>query len=136
MQCVFPQVALGALISYYLVKVVPYWGLALIGTTIVFVAPLIYKTNQELIDYHLSQASHVVSEQTAQLRAIAQKQTEQATHLTKQYVGDYSAKAQALIRGSPPAKSELKAEDFPAAPQAEFHHDDIKHEEQEPLIAS
>ncbi|GAB1316662.1 Reticulon-like protein 1 [Madurella fahalii] len=133
--------ALAAFISYYLVKVVPYWGLAVIATTVVFFAPLIYMTNQELIDDQLKHAGEIVNAQTAQLRTVAQKHTEQATQVTKQYMGDYTAKAQALIKGARGNghgqhnhhKADLKASDFPAAPK-----EDLKSApaEEEPLIAT
>jgi hypothetical protein len=134
------QTCLGAFLSYYLVKVVPYWGLALIATTVVFFAPLIYTSNQELIDHHVKQASDVVNAQTAQLRDLAQKHTEQATQITKQYMGDYSAKAQAMIRGArgTEPKPEVRAPEFPPAPTHEFKTEEapVKHEEEEPLIAA
>lgn len=125
------QAALAAFISYYLVKIVPYWGLAVIATTVVFFTPLIYTSNQELIDTQLKHAGEVVNAQTAQLRSVAQKHTEQATHLTKQYVGDYTAKAQSLIKGgarqteeqlkqktprkAPEIPSSIKSADFPSS---------------------
>ena len=125
------QVAFAAFLSYYLVKVVPYWGLAVIGTTVVFFAPLVYTSNQELIDTQLKQAGDLVNSQTAQLRSAAQKHTEQATHLTQQYLGDYTAKAQSLIHGvghkgeQPKPKTSrqtagLKTTDFPVAPTEDF----------------
>ncbi|CAK7215776.1 hypothetical protein SCUCBS95973_002592 [Sporothrix curviconia] len=88
-----------AFLSYYLVKVIPYWGLALLGTTILFIAPLIYKTNKEFIDAQLKQASDVVEAQTSQLREVANKHTSHATEVTKQYMGDYTAKAQQMLGG-------------------------------------
>lgn len=105
-------------------------------TTIAFFAPLIYTTNREIIDSTVKQATDVVNAQTAQLREVASKHTAQATNITKQYMGDYTAKAQQMLRGrsaSPeraPAKSEpvvfppVKAEpvksfDFPAVPTKE-----------------
>ncbi len=125
------QVAFAAFLSYYLVKVVPYWGLAVIGTTVVFFAPLVYTSNQELIDNQLKQAGNLVNSQTAQLRSAAQKHTEQATHLTQQYLGDYTAKAQSLIHGARPQGEQpkpktsrqtagLKTTDFPVAPTENF----------------
>ncbi|SPQ25238.1 8074f09c-a600-4d24-b0cb-35bf5064f60c [Thermothielavioides terrestris] len=118
--------ALAAFISYYLVRIVPYWGLAVIATTVVFFAPLVYTTNQEFIDSQLKHAGEVLNAQTAQLRSVAQKQTKQATQVTKQYMGDYTAKAQALIKGAthhheqaPKKTTPLKASDFPAAPKEE-----------------
>lgn len=121
---------LGAFVSYFLVKIVPYWGLALIATTTVFFVPLVYSTNQELIDAHVKQAGDVVNAQAAQLRLAAQKHTSNATQLTKQYMGDYTTKAQQMVRGrsaSPevvpkpePAAKEYKPTDFPAAPKDEL----------------
>lgn len=90
---------IAAFLSYYLVKIVPYWGLALISTTILFIAPLVYKTNKELIDAQVKNASDLVNAQTSQLRDVANKHTAHATEVTKQYMGDYSAKAQQLLGG-------------------------------------
>ncbi|KAE8452637.1 hypothetical protein EG329_013896 [Mollisiaceae sp. DMI_Dod_QoI] len=148
---------LGAFFSYYLIKVVPFWGLSLISTSILFLAPLIYKTNQELIDHHISNATKVINDQTEQVKALASQHAAQATASTKSLVGDYSAKAQEMIgnaRGrsvsptlsSKPAKTEAevkkenvpsyKAEDFPAAPKEEFKSAAGLKTEEEPLIAT
>ncbi|SPN98602.1 related to cell wall protein cwl1 [Cephalotrichum gorgonifer] len=123
-----------AFISYYLVKVVPYWALAILGTTVAFVVPLVYTSNQELIDEQLKNAADIVSAQTAQLRSTAAQHTQQVAGLTKQYMGDYSAKAQNVLRGrsaspevqqktfpsapthQPSAASDIKEADFPSAP--------------------
>ncbi|KAI1398347.1 Reticulon-domain-containing protein [Hypoxylon fuscum] len=139
--------AIGAFLSYYLVKIVPYWGLALVSTTLLFFVPLVYSTNQELIDHHLKQASDLVNSQTQQLRQVASKHTSQATEITKQYMGDYTAKAQQMIRGrsaspeaSPkPAQSHLKDSDFPKAPKVDLRgkeEDSESESEEEPLIAA
>jgi hypothetical protein len=143
-----------AFISYWLVKVVPYWGLALIGTSVLFTAPLIYTSNQELIDHHLRNAQQIVHTQTEQLRQVAGTHTARATEITKQYVGDYTSKAQEMIRGksaspqaaSPaaaPAAPAVKDSDFPAAPKEDIKVEEpavtapeTKHNEQEPLIAT
>ena len=107
------------------------WGLALISTSVLFLGPLIYKTNQELIDHHLTNASNIVNQQTEQVKQLASHHASRATDATKQYVGDYSAKAQEYI-GSARARSvspttvkkenvpSYKSEDFPAAPKEEF----------------
>jgi len=133
---------LGAFISYFLIKFVPFWGLSLISTSVLFLAPLIYKTNKEVIDQYLHQAADIANQQTEQVRQIASHHAARATETTKQYVGDYSHKAQEMIgnaRGrstSPvlstkPVKTEpfvaknentpiVKSEDFPDAPKEEF----------------
>jgi len=120
---------LGAFISYYLIKVVPFWGMSLISATVLFVTPLVYKTNKEVIDHYIAQATEIVNQQSKQVRDMAAQQASRASETTKQYVGDYSSKAQELIGNararsiSPTAvKSEpaLKNEDFPNAPSEEF----------------
>ncbi|KAI1258866.1 Reticulon-domain-containing protein [Xylariaceae sp. FL1019] len=138
--------ALGAFLSYYLVKIVPYWGLALIATSLAFIAPLVYTSNQELIDGQLQHASNLLSKQTEQLRDVASKHTSQATEITKQYMGDYTTKAQQMIRGGsaspePAPQSGLNETDFPKAPKEVFPDapkDDIKTDfktEEEPLVS-
>ena len=123
-----------AFLAYYLVNIVPYWGLSLIAVTSLFLAPLIYTTNQELIDNTLHQASEIVNTQTAQIRSVASQQTAHATEITKQYMGDYTAKAQELLRGrsaSPevaskaPAAKKYEATDFPAAPKDDLKASDV-----------
>lgn len=100
-------------------KVVPLWALAIVGTTVAFAVPLVYASNQELIDTQLKNASDLVNEQTAQLREAAGKHTSHVTDLTKQYMGDYSAKAQNMIRGRAASPEAAAAPKFPAAPSHE-----------------
>ncbi|KFH47691.1 Reticulon-like protein-like protein [Hapsidospora chrysogenum ATCC 11550] len=114
--------AVFSFIGYHLTKLVPYWGLAVIGTVLAFVLPLIYVTNKELIDHHLKNASEAVEAQTAQVRTLAQKQTEQVTALGKQYAGDYTGKVQEMLRGrtgSPAPAPEKKEPQFPSPPTDE-----------------
>ncbi|WYZ46349.1 hypothetical protein EsH8_IX_000574 [Colletotrichum jinshuiense] len=141
---------LGAFIAYYLVKVVPFWGLSLIATTALFMVPLLYTSNQELIDAQLNKAGEVINQQTSQFRTVASKHTAQATDITKQYVGDYSAKAQQLLgrrSASPEAQSKptpapvvpsVEEKDFPAAPNAGFDSEPVVPvpEEKTPMVAS
>ncbi|KAF7557217.1 hypothetical protein G7046_g6084 [Stylonectria norvegica] len=140
-----------AFISYFLVKLVPYWGLTVIGTTVLFFVPLVYTTNQELIDHHLQNASNMINSQTTQVRDVAQKQIGQVSALGKQYAGDYTGKVQDMLRGrsnSPevvskpnftPAEKETQftaTPKFPSAPTVEpiRHQDPIKLEEPESSI--
>ena len=141
-------VALSAFFAYYLVKIVPYWGLALIGTTLAFLGPLVYKTNKEVIDAQLQRANEIIGAQTAQLKTVAVQNTEKlktaavqntekATQLTKQYVGEYTAKAQEFVGKTPSSiaggehanghanthannAATLREADFPAAPRADI----------------
>ncbi|PNY25717.1 Reticulon-like protein [Tolypocladium capitatum] len=126
-----------AFISYYLVKLVPYWGLAIIGTTVAFFAPLIYTSNQELIDHHLKNASELINAQTAQVRSVAQKQADHITVIGKQYAGEYTGKVQEMLRGrgaSPAAAT--KQPDFPSPPTEEPAGAVSKASEKEAMVAS
>jgi len=145
---------LGAFFSYYLIKIVPAWGLALISTSVLFLSPLLYKTNQELIDHHLRKANEAINQQTEQVKKLANHHASRATDAIKQSVGEYSAKAEELIgnaRGrsaSPtapakPATSKTtsgptyKSSDFPAAPKEEFKAPAAANPvKDEPLIAT
>jgi len=94
--------------------------MSLIATTLVFFVPLVYTTNQELIDHHLKNASDAINAQTSQVRSVAGKQAEQITSISKQYAGDYTAKVQDLlgnrsVSGSSPAR----APEFPSPPTDE-----------------
>ncbi|KAH8804657.1 putative Reticulon-like protein 1 [Xylogone sp. PMI_703] len=84
-------------ISYYLVKIVPYWGLALLGTSILFLGPLVYKTNQEFIDHYVRQASEAVNEQAEHVKQAAAQRAAQATEAARLAASEYSAKAQEMI---------------------------------------
>lgn len=57
-----------------------------------------YKTNQELIDHHLANASKVVNQQTQQVKQLASQHASRAVETTKAYASDYSSKAQEAIR--------------------------------------
>lgn len=111
---------LSAFISYYLIKIVPYWGLALLSTTVLFFAPLVYTTNQELIDHHIKNVSDVINAQTSQVRNVAGKQAEQVAAISKQYAGDYTAKVQDLLGNrSVSGSAPTKAPEFPTPPTEE-----------------
>ena len=145
-------VYLSLLLSYQLIKIVPFWGLCLIGTSTLFLVPLIYTSNQEFIDEHLNKASEVVNSQTAQVRDLASQHTSRASETVKAYAGDYTAKAQEYIgsargRSTSPelsskssANAPIKSEpgdapkyssgDFPHAPKQEPTPGVTSHQEQ------
>jgi hypothetical protein len=91
------QTFFSAFLSYWLITVVPVWGLALTGTCILYLAPLIYINNQEFIDTQLDAANNMINDQTAQLKELAGQHTGKATESLRGYAGDYGAKAQELI---------------------------------------
>jgi hypothetical protein len=117
--------------------------MALISTCVIFLGPLIYIENKELIDGQLQQASDVIGQQTSQLRDLTAQHTSKGLDTMKQYTGTAAARAQDLVGTArqkipTPAtstKTTTQESDFPAAPRTELPHSDIK-QESEPLLAS
>ncbi|KAJ5814555.1 Reticulon [Penicillium riverlandense] len=149
-----------AFTGYWLIRFVPLWGLALIAINVAYFAPLVYISNREIIDEQISNAQSIISSQTNQLKDLAGEHTSHATGLMKQYVGDYSSKAQEYIghrktaspemtKAAPvPAKAPepasepaseplVNTQDFPEAPSAEPVTQAVEQPaaEREPLLA-
>ncbi|KAI9835502.1 MAG: hypothetical protein M1838_005278 [Thelocarpon superellum] len=125
-----------ALTSYFLIKIVPFWGLALIAASLLYITPFVYINNKEAIDAQIQSATDVINQQASQVKDLANQHTAQASETIKSYAGDYSSKAQDYLGSvrqrnvSPSANvapstatrsttsGSYKASDFPTAPQA------------------
>ncbi|RMZ82619.1 hypothetical protein DV738_g1697, partial [Chaetothyriales sp. CBS 135597] len=114
-----------AFASYFLIKYLPAWGLALLGTTVIFVAPLIYIKNQEAIDSHVAHATKVASAQATHIRQVAGQHAGKGYQVVKGYTGEYANKAGVFVgqaRQTIPlvnrnkAAAAVKESDFPKAP--------------------
>ncbi|KAI8935369.1 hypothetical protein NX059_007952 [Plenodomus lindquistii] len=110
-----------SLISYFLIKFVPLWGLTLIGTVITFLGPLVYLQNKEVIDAQIEKGYNVANQQAKQVKDLAAQHTGNAVKTVQGYTQQATAKAQETVnqyRGtSPTPKAGVKKEDFPAAPK-------------------
>jgi hypothetical protein len=91
------QAFTAAFTGYWLIRFVPFWGLAVIAVTTTYFTPLIYISNREIIDEQIHNLQEIIHSQTNQLRDLAGERTSHATGLMKQYVGEYSSKAQEII---------------------------------------
>ena len=148
-----------ALLTYFLIKITPPWGLALLFTTFAFFIPLVYIKNQQLIDEHLANAQDLLNKQATQVKDLASQHTGKAMEMSQSAFKDYQAKASEMmgsakkaavdkgyVSGETAAKApgaengSVKKEDFPAAPVSEpaaavpTQHDGAA-EEKEPLLA-
>jgi hypothetical protein len=87
----------------------------------IFLTPLVYVQNKELIDHHITNAGNVINEQASQMRELAAQHTGRATETMKQYTSDYTKKAQEMMgqSGVSRQKAGLKTTDFPNAPNDE-----------------
>lgn len=101
-----------------MIKFVPLWGLTLISTSVLFLGPLVYLQNQELIDAQIQSASDMMGQQATQFRDLAAQHTGRASETIRTYAGEYAQKAQGMVGGARnrTPSSSVKKEDFPAAP--------------------
>ena len=124
-------------------KIVPLWGLTLIGTTVLYFAPLVYIRNKEFIDAQVDHTANVIKQQSNQLREASAQSLTRASETARSYAGEYGTKAQNLI-GTAKAKtaetynqastfaaektgqaktqtapSAVNSNDFPSAPKSE-----------------
>ncbi|KAF2704577.1 hypothetical protein K504DRAFT_507052 [Pleomassaria siparia CBS 279.74] len=109
-----------SLISYFLIKFVPLWGLTLIATVVAYLGPLIYVKNKEFIDAQLEHGYNLVNQQATQIKDLASQHTGNAAQTIQNYSKEYTSKAQETIasyRGRS-TSPEVKRE-FPAAPTHE-----------------
>ncbi|KAI4133724.1 MAG: hypothetical protein LQ338_000053 [Usnochroma carphineum] len=139
-----------SLISYWLIKFTPLWGLSLIAVSLMYLAPLVYMSNKEIIDRNLENITNVINAQATQVKDLAGHHTSRATETVKAYAGDYTSKAQSYIGsarspsspkgaqagpssgaasgpGSAPA---YQSSDFPHAPKQEPVAGVTSHQEQ------
>lgn len=110
------QAFFATFITYFLIKWLPAWGLGLIGTVLVYLAPLIYIKNQEFIDAHLNTASDIMSKQTAQLRDVTNQYTGKATEQMRVYGQQASKQVQGLM-GQAKGKAGYAPASMPDAPK-------------------
>ncbi|KAI4173211.1 MAG: hypothetical protein LQ346_008459 [Caloplaca aetnensis] len=137
-------------LSYWLIKFTPLWGLSLIAVSLVYLGPLVYMSNKEIIDHYLENATNVVNAQATQVKDLAGHHTSRAFETTKAYAGDYTSKAQSYIgnaRGptspkgaksgaesgaasGPGSAPAYQSTDFPHAPKQEPISGVTSHQEQ------
>lgn len=67
-----------------------------------YLTPLIYVQNRETIDELLDHTSHMVGQQTSQLKDLTAHHTSRATASVKSYAGEYSSKAQNYMGNKSP----------------------------------
>lgn len=130
-----------ALLSYYLIKLLPLWGFALFSTIVIFLGPLIYIENKELIDSQLEHVGKIIGQQTNQIKDLTAEHTSKGLDTVKQYTGAYTAKAHDLVGNIGASRQKIpspavKENAFPSAPKTDLPASSVETKaEQEPLLA-
>jgi uncharacterized protein YjbJ (UPF0337 family) len=113
------QAFFASLISYFLIKFVPLWGLSLIATCVTFLGPLVYIQNKEVIDAQLEKGYNIANQQAQQVKGLANQHAGNAMKTVQGYTQQATAKAQETVnqyRGRS-TSPEVKKADFPSAPK-------------------
>jgi ABC-type multidrug transport system fused ATPase/permease subunit len=126
-----------SLLSYFLIKFVPLWGLALISTVITFLGPLIYIKNKDVIDAQLEKGYHIANQQAQQVKGLANQHAGNAMKTVQGYTQQATAKAQETVnqyRGRS-TSPEVKKQAFPAVPKHEPIEESSSEEEEDEPVA-
>jgi ABC-type multidrug transport system fused ATPase/permease subunit len=123
-----------SLLSYFLIKFVPLWGLALISTFITFLGPLIYIKNKDVIDAQLEKGYNIANQQAQQVKGLANQHAGNAMKTVQGYTQQATAKAQETVnqyRGRSTSPEVKKQQAFPAVPKHEPAAESSSEEEEE-----
>ncbi|KAH7562333.1 Reticulon-domain-containing protein [Bipolaris maydis] len=122
-----------SLISYFLIKWVPLWGLGLIATHIAFLGPLIYIKNKDVIDAQLEKGYTIANQQAQQVKGLANQHAGNAMKTVQGYTQQATAKAQETVnqyRGRS-TSPEVKKQTLPSVPKHEPIAESSSEEEDE-----
>lgn len=88
-------------LAYKLVRYIPLWGLALMGSIMAFTVPPLYLRNQEVIDHHISNAQNLAAEKAAYARNVAGQQVGVVSERAKTVTSEWGKKAGVELPWSP-----------------------------------
>jgi hypothetical protein len=88
-------------LAYKLVRYIPLWALALMGTVMAFSIPPLYLHNQQLIDRHILQAQNMAAERAAYAREMAEQQVGAVSERAKHVTSEWGRKAGVELPWSP-----------------------------------
>ena len=88
-------------LAYKLVRYIPLWALALMGTVLAFSIPPLYLHNQQLIDRHILQAQNMAAERAAYAREMAGQQVGAVSDKAKHVTSEWGRKAGVELPWSP-----------------------------------
>jgi hypothetical protein len=91
-------------LAYKLVRYIPLWGLALIGSILAFAIPPLYLRNQEVIDKHIEQAQTMAAEKVKMAQDIAGEKVGVVSERAKSVTSEWGKKAGVELPWSPPQK--------------------------------
>ena len=139
----FMQAFFASLISYFLIKLVPLWGLGLIATVVAFIGPLIYLQNKEFIDAQLEKGYNIANQQAQQVKHLANQHAGNAVKTMQGYTQQATAKAQETVKqyrgrsdsaqNQTQTQTQLKKENFPVAPKHDLASEESSEEETIPV---
>lgn len=108
--------------GYFLIKYLPFWSLAFLGTTLAFTGPYIYINNQEQIDAQINHYSEIVNMKLNEARGVTEQYAGEYANRAKQTASQLSERVQSYTNrrvSGEQARPNLNSQDFPNAPTQE-----------------
>lgn len=108
--------------GYFLIKYLPFWSLAFLGTVLAFTGPYIYINNQEQIDAQINHYSDIANMKLNEARGVTEQYAGEYANRARQTASQLSEKVQSytsLRVSGEQARPKLNPHDFPTAPTQE-----------------
>lgn len=105
--------------GYFLIKYLPFWSLAFLGTVLAFAGPYIYINNQEQIDAQINHYSDIANMKLNEARGVTEQYAGEYANRARQTASQLSEKVQSYTNrraSGEHAKPNLNPHDFPTAP--------------------
>ncbi|KAF8456690.1 Reticulon-domain-containing protein [Terfezia claveryi] len=124
--------------GYFLIKYLPFWSLAFLGTILGFAGPYVYINNQEQIDAQINHYSDIANMKLIEARGVTEQYAGEYATRARQTASQLSEKVQSYtnrrVSGEQP-RPNFKPHDFPNAPTQEPVSPPQYQEHRAPILA-
>jgi len=124
--------------GYFLIKYLPFWSLAFLGTILAFTGPYIYINNQEQIDAQINHYSDIANMKLNEARGVTEQYAGEYAIRARQTASQLSEKVQSYTNrraSGEQARPNLNPNNFPMAPTQEPVSPPPYQEHRAPILA-
>jgi len=124
--------------GYFLIKYLPFWSLAFLGTITVFTGPYIYINNQEQVDALINQYSEIANSKLHEARGVTEQYAGEYANRARQTASQLTERVQNYTNrraSSDHARPIAHPRDFPNAPTHEPISPPSYQEQRTPIVA-
>lgn len=124
--------------GYFLIKYLPFWSLAFLGTILGFTGPYVYINNQEQIDAQINHYSDIANMKLNEARGVTEQYAGEYATRARQTASQLSEKVQSYTNrriSGEQLRHKLNPHDFPNAPTQEPVSPPQYQEHRAPILA-